>query len=154
MTLKEGKAEIYLGIFFTVLGILCLTLIIPSQIKYIEEAYPQPRFFPNVICALMTVLGIALGIGGYRKVKTNKEGQEEYAFMPKEVRLVLITLGILALYVLSLEIIPYLPATIVVTGALVAIYGQKSKVKILLTAILLPTIIYVGMTYGLSVRLP
>ena len=154
MSIKEGKAEIYLGTFFTVMGVLFLTLIIPNQIKYVEGAYPQPRFFPNLICALQTVLGIALAVGGYRKHKAKKEGQEEYTFKWKEVRLVLITLGILILYVVSLEFVPYLPATIVATGALITVFGQKKVWKIVLTSALVPSIIYFGMTYGLQVKLP
>ena len=143
-----------LGAFFTVVGILFLVLIIPTQIKYVEGAFPQPRFFPNLICALMTVLGICLFTGGLKKKKADREDQEVYSLTWREAKLVLITLGILAVYVFALKWVPYLPATIVATGALVAIYGQKSKLKIVLTAVILPTIIYVGMTYGLQIKLP
>ena len=154
MFLKEGKAEVILGIFFAVLGLLLLLVIIPSQIAYVEGGYPQPRFFPNIIAALITVLGAALAIGGFRKVKANKEDQEVYSVEKKQLLLVLITLGVLIVYVASMYFIPYLPATIVVTGVLVALYGQKSKLKIILTAVIVPVIIYVAMTYGLQVRLP
>lgn len=154
MSLKEGKAEIILGIFFTVLGILFLAVIIPAQIKYVEGAYPQPRFFPNLICALMSVLGISLLAGGLKKKKVDANDQEVYSLTWQEGKLVLVTLGVLIVYIFSMKWIPYLPATIVVTGALVTLYGQKSKLKIILTAILVPVIIYVGMTYGLMVKLP
>lgn len=154
MSLKEGKADVILGIFFVVFGLLLLLAIIPSQIAYVEGGYPQPRFFPNIISALITVLGASLAIGGYRKVKSNKKKQEVYSVEKKQLILVLITLGILIVYVASMYVIPYLPATIVATGVLVALYGQKSKLKIILTAILVPLIIYVAMTYGLQVRLP
>ncbi len=154
MSLKEGKAEIILGAFFAILGILFLALIIPAQIKYVEGAYPQPRFFPSLICALMSVLGISLLIGGIRKKKEDKEDQEVYTLKWKEAKLVLITLGILIVYVLAMEVVPYLPATIIVTGTLVALYGQKNIWKIVLTALILPTIIYFGMTYGLMIKLP
>ncbi len=154
MSLKEGKAEIILGAFFAVLGILFLALIIPAQIKYVEGAYPQPRFFPSLICALLCVLGLSLLIGGIRKHKSQSDNQEVYSLTWKEGKLVLITLGILIVYVLAMEFIPYLPATIIVTGTLVALYGQKSKLKIILTAVILPVIIYVGMTYGLMIKLP
>ena len=154
MFLKEGKAEVILGIFFAVFGLLLLLVIIPWQIAYIEGGYPQPRFFPNIIAALITVLGAALAIGGFRKIKANKPDQEVYSVEKKQLLLVLLTLRILIVYVASMYIIPYLPATIVVTGVLVAVYGQKSKLKIILTAVLVPTIIYLAMTYGLQVRLP
>lgn len=154
MTIKEGKAEIWLGVFFAVMGILFLAVIIPTQIKYVDGGYPQPRFFPDLISALTVVLGISLCIQGIRKSKADSEGQEVYSFKWKESRLVLITLGILIVYIASMYIIPYLPATIVATGVLVALYGQKKIWKIILTALLVPGIIYVGMTYGLMIRLP
>ena len=154
MSLKEGKAEIILGAFFTIIGILTLVWIIPTQIKYVDGAYPQPRFFPDLVAALTVVLGAALCIGGIRKHKANQENQEAYTFKWHEVRLVLITLGVLVLYIASMYFIPYLPATIVATGVLVALYGQKKIWKILLTAILVPVIIYFGLTYGLKIRLP
>ena len=154
MSLKEGKAEIWLGVFFAVVGALFLTVVIPTQIKYVDGAYPQPRFFPDLISALTVVLGIALFVGGLRKAKADREDQETYTFKWNEARLVLITLGILIVYIASMYFIPYLPATVVATGVLVTLYGQKKIWKIILTALLVPGIIYVGMTYGLMIRLP
>lgn len=154
MRIKEGKAEIILGLFFAILGALCLVWIIPTQIKYIADAYPQPRFFPQIICALMTVLGISLFLTGLRKKKANSDEQEVYTLEKKQAQLVLLTLGIIILYIISLYFVPYLPATIVATGVLIAVYGQKKIWKILLAAILVPVIIYVGMTYGLHIKLP
>ena len=136
------------------MGVLFLAVIIPTQIKYVEGGYPQPRFFPDLIAALTVVLGVSLFIQGLRKSKKDAEGQEVYSFKWKEVRLVLITLGIIILYIASMYFIPYLPATIVATGVLVALYGQKKIWKIILTALLVPGLIYVGMTYGLMIRLP
>jgi len=90
MFLKEGKAEVILGIFFAVFGLLLLLVIIPWQIAYVEGGYPQPRFFPNIIAALITVLGAALAIGGFRKVKANKPDQEVYSVEKKQLLLVLL----------------------------------------------------------------
>ena len=69
MVLNESKAEKILGVVFTVLGVLLLAVIIPTQIAYVKNAYPQPRFFPNIIAGLMTVLGIVLFASGWRKGK-------------------------------------------------------------------------------------
>ena len=79
---------------------------------------------------------------------------ETYTFKWHETRLVLITLGIIIAYVASMYFVPYLPATVVATGVLVTVYGQRKIWKIILTALLVPGIIYVGMTYGLMIRLP
>ena len=155
MKQSEGKGNFILGIVFLALGLILDFLIIPSQIKYIDGGYPQPRFFPYVICSLMAVLGFALAVNGFRKMKSGKDVQKDYySFKWHEVRLVLLTLGIMAAYVASMEKVPYLPATVITTGVLVTLFGQRKIWKILLTAILVPIIIYVGMVYGLKVRMP
>ena len=74
MVLNESKAEKILGVVFTVLGVLLLAVIIPTQIAYVKNAYPQPRFFPNIIAGLMTVLGIVLFASGWRKGESPKAG--------------------------------------------------------------------------------
>ena len=104
MVLNESKAEKILGVVFTVLGVLLLAVIIPTQIAYVKNAYPQPRFFPNIIAGLMTVLGIVLFASGWRKGKAPKQEDEEtYSLGKKETRLVLLTLGIVILYVIILH---------------------------------------------------
>jgi hypothetical protein len=152
MTLNESKAERILGVFFFVFGAVLLLFIIPSQIAYVQGAYPQPRFFPQVIACLFMILGVALFVGGWRK--KGSANQETYSFQWKELRLVLLTLGIVALYVLLLNWIPYIPATIIVLAVLIILYGQRNKFKIIGVSILLPIIIYVALTYGLQLRLP
>ena len=144
-----------MGIIFVVLGILLLVVVIPTQIKYVDGAYPQPRFFPQLISSLLIVLGIALSAGGIKKKKKMPEDEQEtYNFKWKVVRLVLFTLLILVVYVALLNFIPYLPATMIALAVLMVAYGQRNKWKIIGVAILLPIIIYVGLTYGLKLRLP
>ena len=155
MSLKEGKTELVMGILFSLFGVLLLTVIIPTQIKYVNGAYPQPRFFPQVIAALIVVLGIALFVGGIRKIKSMKEeDQEVYTFRWNEVRLVMFTLVVMMIYVAVLSFISYLPATMIALAVLMAAYGQRSKLKLIGVSVLLPVRIYVGLTYGLRLRLP
>lgn len=155
MSLKEGKTEVVMGVIFVVLGVLLLAVVIPTQIKYVDGAYPQPRFFPQVISSLLVVLGIALSAGGFvKKKKMTDEEQETYSFRFKEVRLVLFTMLVLVVYVALLSVIPYLPATMIALAVLMVAYGQRNKWKIIAVAILLPIIIYIGLTYGLKLRLP
>ena len=73
MKQSEGKGNFILGIVFLAFGLILDFLIIPSQIKYIDGGYPQPRFFPYVICSLMAVLGFALAVNGFRKMKSGKD---------------------------------------------------------------------------------
>lgn len=103
----------------------------------------------------MTVLGIVLFASGWRKGKAPKQEDEEtYSLGKKETRLVLLTLGIVILYVIILHFIPYIPATMVFLAVLITLYGQRNKLKIILPSVLLPIIIYVGFTYGLQLHMP
>ena len=154
MVLHQGKAEKILGVFFTLLGIVLLAVIIPSQIAYVEGGYPQPRFFPNIIAGLMTVLGIALFVSGVRKDKQPSPDDETYSLGKKEAQLVLLTLGIIIVYVVCLYFIPYIPTTMILLAVLITLYGQRNKLKIILPSVLLPILIYIGFTYGLKLKLP
>jgi len=155
MSLNESKAEKILGIVFAVFGVLLLAVIIPSQIAYVKNAYPQPRFFPNIIAGLITVLGVALFATGLHKgKKPDQEGGETYSLNFKEARLVLLTLVILGVYVAAMYVIPYLPATMIFLAVMITLYGQRNPLKIILPAVGLPIIIYFGFTYGLMLRMP
>lgn len=155
MNIHESKAEKILGIFFTVLGIVLLTVIIPSQIAHVEKAYPQPRFFPDIVAGLIAVLGVVLFLSGLRKERAGKQATEEtYSLNKVEARMVLLTLGIVSLYVAALYFIPYIPATMILLAVLITLYGQRNKVKIILPSVLLPIIIYIGFTYALKLRMP
>ena len=156
MSLKEGKAEVILGAFFFVLGVLLVFLIIPGQIRLVDGASPQPRFFPSLIAGLMGVLGVVLFAGGLRKMKTVKEEDQSVTFSLqfKELLLVVLTLVIMALYVVLLNFVPYMPATMIALAVLITLYGQRNIFKIVGVSVLLPIIIYVGLTYGLQMRLP
>ncbi len=155
MVLNESKADKILGVFFTVLGLVLLVFIIPWQIAYVEGGYPQPRFFPNIIAGLMVVLGICLFVTGLRKDKNTKlEDQETYTFVPRETRLVLLTLLIVVIYVAALNFISYIPATMIFLAVMMLLYGQRKPLRIILVAVILPIIIYLGFTYGLQLRMP
>ena len=46
MVLNESKAEKILGVVFTVLGVLLLAVIIPTQIAYVKMPTPSPGSSP------------------------------------------------------------------------------------------------------------
>ena len=155
MSLNESKAEKILGIVFTVLGILLLAVIIPSQIAYVKNAYPQPRFFPNLIAGLITVLGVVLFATGLRKGKQpDQEDGETYSLNLTEARMVLLTLVILGVYVAAMYVIPYIPATMIFLAVMITLYGQRNPFKIVIPSVCLPIIIYLAFTYALKLRMP
>ena len=154
MKLNESKAEQILGVVFAIVGVICAVVIIPWQIKAVEYdiIFNSPRFFPTLISVLFVVLGIVMFLSGRKK--RNAKDQETYSLEKQEAKLVLLTLGTMVVYTILLYFLPYIPVTMVTLGFLIWAYGQKDWKKIVITAILLPILIYVGFTYGLQLRMP
>jgi hypothetical protein len=154
MKLDESKAEQILGIVFAVLGVVLLAVVIPWQIKSVsyDIVFNSPRFFPDLISALFIVLGVIMFISGRRKIGTSN--QETYSLEKKEALLVLLTLATMVVYTILLYFLPYIPVTIVTLGFLIWAYGQRNWKKIIITAIVLPIIIYLLFSYGLQLRMP
>ncbi len=154
MKLNESQAEQILGIIFVVLGLLCTVVIIPWQIKEVpyDIVFNSPRFFPTVIAILFVFLGAALFFIGRKKRGT--EGQETYSLEKREGLLVLLTLGTMVVYTILLHFLPYIPVTIIALGFLIWAYGQKNWKKIVITAVILPIVIYLLFSYGLQLRMP
>ena len=157
MTLHENVAEKLLGILATAFGILLIVLIIPAQINVVGKApwYNQPRFFPYVVSGIFILMGVLLFLSGVKKGKrTSTAGEETYEFSAYGTKMVLITLGIISLYVACISFLPYVPCTIVALGVLMWFFGQRNLKIGALVAIVLPIIIYLSFTYLLKLRLP
>ncbi|MEG1578314.1 MAG: tripartite tricarboxylate transporter TctB family protein [Oscillospiraceae bacterium] len=154
MVIQESKAEKLLGIISVVFGLLLAFAIIPWQIDIVETAawYNQPRFFPYVISGMFAVLGALLFMSGIKK--KDKPNQETYTLDLTGGKMVLITLGIVGVYVLALAFLPYIPCTIVGLGILMWIFGQRNLKVVIPVSIVLPIIIYLSFTYLLKLRLP
>lgn len=157
MTLKESKAEQILGIVSAAFGLLLAFLIIPTQINVVGKAqwYNQPRFFPYVISGIFVLMGVLLFLSGIKKgKKVADQDQETYEFSLRGTKMVLITLGLIILYVACLSFLPYIPCTIVALAVLMWFFGQRDLKKVIPVAIVLPLIIYYSFTYLLKLRLP
>lgn len=154
MSMQESKAEKVIGIISVVFGLLLGFLIIPTQIAVAKDTawYNQPSFFPNVIAGLFVLLGMLLFLSGVKK--KDKKEQETYSLSLQGGKMVLITLGLVGLYVLALSFLPYIPCTIVGLGVLMWLFGQRDLKKLIPVAVLLPIIIYFSFTYLLKLRLP
>lgn len=156
LSVHESKAEVILGIVFISISLLLFLVIIPTQIKYVSSAvwYNSPRLFPYCIVGLIMLLGICQAASGYKLRKVPIEKQKEYFISFLELRLVLITLALLAIYVFIMNWVPYIPATIIILAVMIFLYGQKNHIKIASASVGMAVIIYVAFTYLLKLRLP
>ena len=157
MYLKESKAWIIAGLFFFILGVAMVFAIIPAQIGEVKDALVTPRFFPRIICSLMAILGADLAFLGYRKGKKAVAAgikEREIGVSVAGAKYILVTFGVLALYVISFNFCPFIISTPILMFVLMWFYGQRSKVKLLGVAVLLPVLTYLAFTYLLQLRLP
>ena len=137
-------------------GLLLAFLIIPTQIKYVDtDWYNSPRFFPYVVAGLFVVLGVTLFFSGRKKSATMRdEAQEVYAFPWEKIKMLLITLVILAAYVFAMEFLPYIPCTIVALAVMMIVYKQRNWLTIGIVSVAVPLVIYFSFTYLLKLRMP
>ena len=157
MYLKESNAWIIAGLFFFILGLAMVFVIIPAEIAEVKDVLVTPRFFPRIICTLMAILGADLAYLGYRKgQKAAKTGIEErkLGVSMTGAKYIVVTFGVLALYVVSFSFCPFIISTPILMFVLMWFYGQRSKVKLVGVAVLLPVLTYLAFTYLLQLRLP
>jgi len=156
ISVHESKAEFWLGIVFIVVSALLFLVIIPAQVKYVESAdwFNSPRLFPHCISGLIGILGISQMINGLKQRRIPLEEQKEYSISLMELRLVVLTLVLIAVYVFAMKWVPYIPATIVVLAVLIYLYGQRNYIKIGAVSVGMAVVIYLAFTYLLKLRLP
>lgn len=152
MYLNESKAWMVSGIAFFVAGLLMIFVIIPWQIADVADAEVTPRFFPTIICAIMSLLGACLFYHGFRR--RHEENQKILGVSMVGLKYIAVTFGILILYVLSLNWIPYIISTAIAMVALMFFYGQRNWIKLIGVGIGLPVLIYFSFTYLLMLKLP
>jgi membrane-associated HD superfamily phosphohydrolase len=153
MQIPESKAQIGGGIILSLFSILLYFYIIPTQILFSSRQMGvSPRFFPNALALLLLVFSLALIVDGYRM--RNKKNQKVFSFAAKEVRLVFITLLVIALQIIGFQTIGYLVPAALALAVCMYLYGQRNYLKIALIAVLLPLGIKLFFVQALQVYLP
>ncbi len=152
MYFNESKAWMVSGIAFFLVGLLMVFVIIPWQIAEVANADVSPRFFPTIVCSIMAILGACLFYHGYRR--RHEENQKILGVSLVGLKYIGVTFGILILYVLALNWLPYIAATILALLALMLFYGQRNWIKLIGVSVGLPLLIYFSFTYLLMLKLP
>ncbi|MDR1243132.1 MAG: tripartite tricarboxylate transporter TctB family protein [Deltaproteobacteria bacterium] len=153
MQIPEYKAQIGGGVILALFSCLLYFYIIPTQVIFASRQMGvSPRFFPDILALLLFIFSIALGIDGYKM--RNREKQKVFSFVAKEVRLVFLTLLIIALQTVGFQTIGYLIPAILALAVCMFLYGQRSLIKIALVSILLPWGIKLFFEKTLQVYLP
>lgn len=156
MKMSEAKANKIAGIVITIVGLLLIFLIIPTQIDMVDcDWYNSPRFFPYMVSGLITILGISLFLSSLSMAKkVPEEKQEVYETKKDQFKMALGVFGIMAAYTALLGVLGYIPCTLAMLIGMMRFCGQKSWPKIIIIAVVLTLGVYFGFSKLLYLRMP
>ena len=153
MQIPESKAQMYGGTILAIFALVLFFLIIPAEIVFVTQKMGvSPRYFPNALAWMLFAFSVGLVVDGYRS--RNKKKQRFYAVNAKEVRIVFLTLGIIALQIIGFDTIGYLIPAGLALAACMYLYGQRNYLIIILISVLLPFGIKLFFENTLQVYLP
>jgi|TARA_B110000263_G_scaffold187624_1_gene165302 putative tricarboxylic transport membrane protein len=137
------------GTILTTLGILygILTIGLPNLSV---PGTPGPTLFPWLITTGWLVLSLALLFSGVLGVR-NKPKETRKSNISKKSGIAVI--GFLA-YLILLPFMGFMLSSIFFFAGLMWMYGERHKIKIALTSIVIPIVIFYFFTAGLSIPLP
>lgn len=153
MRITESKAEKAGGIIILLFSLGLLLLVIPSQVKNVQGFGVSSRLFPSILAVILALLALCLLVSSLRK-KSAQKLQSSYEISAKETKLVLITIVIIASYILTVKLLGYLVTTIIALGLLMYFYGQKKIKTIVITSLIVPLVIHQFFTKLMQIRLP
>lgn len=148
MKLKRDQIT---GAVLVLLGIIVAFMTSSFSVPF-SMSYPGPKALP-----MIAVIGfIVCGAGIF--VESTKRNKEEKVFLVKEgwIR-VIISLALLAVYILAMKYVGYLIATPIICYILTTLYAKGSKSTLkgrLIYTILLTAIIYVVYVYAFGLGVP
>ena len=144
----RNKRDVNAGVFLTVIGILVVIWSIRLQLGTLTK--PQPGFFPFITGLGIVALSLVLLIKGWLgRVKAAPQPQSGGKWKRQSLMA-----ASLAVYVLIMVPMGYIPSTIFIVAATLRIHGVTSWRVINLTSLILPVTLYFLFTQLLGVELP
>lgn len=147
------KADIIAAIFLITVGLVMIFIIIPAQTSPGERYGVPPATVPTAAMAVVILMSIILIIQRLVESRRNQDTRPS----PMPLRQWLHIGGYTALLSIGLAVIKFLhfvPGGIILLAVLMIISGQRRPVIIVLVAVPVPILIYIGLWYGLRMPLP
>ena len=111
---------------------------------------PGPAFFPWLITAGLSALSLALLFQGITALKRRTGATAER----QDVRKPALALASIAIYLVALPYLGFVPASVLFFAALMWLYGARNPILIAAASILGPVILFVLFRYGFNIILP
>lgn len=153
------------------IALLIYSLYMQSHARVRTDWSMSPYLFPLLLASLTILMSFSLFADGRYEIRHSDKKEEEKgvslsdftddsaeADKSKEGRKNLLKAGAVVLfsvaYMYLVNLVHFIPATIVFLAALIWFLGEKKWWKIALIAVLMPLALYAIFALGLSVRLP
>ena len=111
---------------------------------------PGPAFFPWFVTTGLMILSIALLIQGQRV--SDKDSKRPTP--PRITQTGWIALGAFVIYLALVPLLGFLTASIPFFAVLTALYGQRNRLLVVVSAIAVPVLVFVVFRYGFQMLLP
>lgn len=142
------------GIITAIVGIMYTVLAMNIQKASVGNPY-EPMIFPVMLGILLTVLGVLVFIGEYRKNAKAKGNKEKIGISAYEIKMIAYICAVCILYGLLFEKIGYvLATTLFMAGLLFAFNGTKKWLVNLTVAVGFSAAIYFCFSHVFSIPLP
>ena len=145
------KKMIPTGIF--VLLDMIIFFSIPSQVGVYEEGLMNARFVPYLVTILIFVCGLWDMVKTYRQGRREEDKPKVY-FQKRGTMRVLAAVAILAVWLWVMPLLGFVPATFLLSAAVMLLAGNRSVWQILILSAVLSVLVYLLFKEGLNLRLP
>lgn len=144
------------SLIFVILGIALFTLT-QSTIKVTGSSFTlSPTFFPIFSSLLLVFFGVLLGIIAYKKKSSMATKDPTYSTNKMQVKnfnFYLIVLTVIG-YVILLDIIGFIYSSIIVSIALMFLFGERNRMYILISSVVFNLVCYIIFNKGFLIPLP
>lgn len=117
---------------------------------------PGPLFFPTIVISLGYALTVALGVQGWRRLRTISDpaGQAEAAAPVRRWRALALAVGTFVAFVLVLDLLGWLVSGALLFWGLAASLGSRRPVFDLAVALIVSSTVQLVFSAGLGLYLP
>lgn len=147
------KHDVFGGGLAVVLGLALLLWLIPYHVSEDPGLHLPVSILPRITAWLLIGLGALQMAGGALRLSASA-GRDELLLDPSEGKVVLLVLVMLALAVAGMSWTSYLVAAPLLVAVLAWIHTPSAPLRILLTALLGPGVIYVAVRFIFERMLP
>lgn len=157
--MQKSLPNIIASVVFLILGAFWLIVAFSMPGSSGSNVFGNSRTFPQIVSIIIIIVSIiqlvcqvtAAVKSGSKEDKDN----DNSVVTPKQTYVnIIILIVLIALYCLIVNFLTYLPATILLLGAAMWIFGVRNKGIFILVATLFPVLLLVVFRYLLEVPLP